>query len=180
MAKAVEVFKDAAIEKERLEANDIEQRRRASEQQDLFHAQQAAAAAQQANVVTSLASGLARLAKGDLTHQLVEPFAPDYEALRVDFNAAVAQLQTIVAQIIANSQGIRTGTEEDHPRRGRPVPPHRAAGGEPRGNRRSAGRDHRDGGPDRRERRPCAGRGWRPPNRTRSGPAKSCATPWGR
>ncbi|MEJ1979379.1 MAG: methyl-accepting chemotaxis protein [Acetobacteraceae bacterium] len=112
MAKAVEVFKDAAIEKERLEANDIEQRRRASEQQDLFHAQQAAAAAQQANVVTSLASGLARLAKGDLTHQLVEPFAPDYEALRVDFNAAVAQLQTIVRQIIANSQGIRTGTEE--------------------------------------------------------------------
>ena len=112
MASAVGVFKDAAIEKERLEANEVEQRRAATEQREQFEAKQTAAAAQQAMVVAALAGGLARLAKGDLTSQLDEPFASDYEALRLDFNSAIEQLQTIVRQIIANTQGIRSGTEE--------------------------------------------------------------------
>jgi methyl-accepting chemotaxis protein len=112
MACAVGVFKDAAIEKQRLEANEVEQRRLATEQREQYEAKQAAASAQQAVVVAGLASGLARLAKGDLTSQLEDPFAPDYEALRQDFNAAVTQLQGIVRQIITNTHAIRSGSEE--------------------------------------------------------------------
>ncbi len=112
MACAVGVFKDAAVEKQRLEANEIEQRRLAEAQRAQFAAQQADAAAQQATVVAGLASGLARLAKGDLTSQLDEAFAPEYEALRHDFNAAIAQLQTVVRQIVTNTHGIRSGSEE--------------------------------------------------------------------
>ncbi len=36
----------------------------------------------------SLAHGLKSIAAGDLTFKFNEPFAPDYEALRADFNAA--------------------------------------------------------------------------------------------
>ena len=50
------------------------------------------AAAEQAQVVTALSAGLARLAAKDLEHQLDEPFPPAYELLRENYNAAVASL----------------------------------------------------------------------------------------
>ena len=50
------------------------------------------AAAEQAQVVSALSAGLARLAAKDLEHQLDEPFPPAYELLRENYNAAVASL----------------------------------------------------------------------------------------
>lgn len=50
------------------------------------------ASAEQAEVVDSLSAGLARLAAKDLEHQLDKPFPPAYEALRRNYNAAVASL----------------------------------------------------------------------------------------
>ena len=67
VARAMEVFREAE-----------EGRRRAS--------------AEQAAVVQALSGGLARLAAKDLEHQLHEPFPPDYERLRENYNAAVASL----------------------------------------------------------------------------------------
>ncbi len=67
---------------------------------------------QQANVVQSLADGLGRLAAGDLTCDMTEAFAPEYERLRTDFNAAVAELRGVIGTIIANTGAIRSGTGE--------------------------------------------------------------------
>ncbi|WP_292940320.1 methyl-accepting chemotaxis protein [Novosphingobium sp.] len=67
VARAMEVFRDAE-----------EGRRKAS--------------AEQAQVVSALSAGLARLAAKDLEHQLDEPFPPAYEMLRKNYNAAVASL----------------------------------------------------------------------------------------
>jgi methyl-accepting chemotaxis protein len=112
MAGAVQVFKENMIRAAAAEAAeaaaDVE-RRAAQRQSD---GERAAVAAQQARVVTDLASGLAALAKGDLTAILDTPFAPEYEALRTDFNATVSQLQTVIRQIVANTQTIRLGTDE--------------------------------------------------------------------
>ncbi len=51
-----------------------------------------AAEAEQKRVVEALTTALAHLAKGNLEHRIVEPFAPEYEALRTDFNQAVSSL----------------------------------------------------------------------------------------
>ncbi len=91
MARAVEVFRREAVEKRRLEAAAV------------------AAAAQQGLVVDSLASGLARLALGDLTTALHAAFAPEYERLRTDFNATAAGLRDAMTAILANTAAIRCG-----------------------------------------------------------------------
>ena len=69
-------------------------------------------AAQQKAVVDGLARGLGRLTKGDLTCRIEAPFAAEYDVLRTDFNAAIAHLETVVRQIVANLAPLRSGTEE--------------------------------------------------------------------
>ncbi len=112
IASALQGFRDAAADKLRLEAAATAERRDAEEARARREAEQAAAAAAQAAVVTSVASGLERVASGDLTVRLDQPFAHEYEALRANFNAALAELRDALHAIAANAQGIRTGTEE--------------------------------------------------------------------
>jgi methyl-accepting chemotaxis protein len=69
-------------------------------------------AAEQQAVVRALASGLADLASGDLTVRLETRFPGEYEALRGDFNAAVAKLLATMGGIVEVSNGIRAGTNE--------------------------------------------------------------------
>ncbi|MGE0742205.1 MAG: methyl-accepting chemotaxis protein [Hyphomonadaceae bacterium] len=71
-----------------------------------------AAEAAQRFVVNSLAEGLGKLAAGDLTRRLNEPFAGDYEKLRSDFNSAMATLQEAMKVIAANANGICAGASE--------------------------------------------------------------------
>ncbi|WP_135211674.1 methyl-accepting chemotaxis protein [Vitreimonas flagellata] len=63
-------------------------------------------------VVTALATGLAKLADGDLTFRIHEPFAGDYEKLRADFNSVMVTLQEAMKVIAANADGIRGGAHE--------------------------------------------------------------------
>jgi methyl-accepting chemotaxis protein len=63
-------------------------------------------------VVQAVAQGLDRLAGGDLTYRLAEAFPTEYEALREDFNAAIAQVQEAMRAVAGNAEGIRSGTSE--------------------------------------------------------------------
>ena len=112
MAAAVQVFKDAAIEKLRLESEAAENRRLAEEERARNEAARAEAARQQALVVEGVATGLDKLSSGELTFRLNEPFAEEYEKLRSDYNEAMVQLQDTMKVIAASTQGIRSGTEE--------------------------------------------------------------------
>jgi methyl-accepting chemotaxis protein len=78
---------------------------------DQEHQRQDNAARQQA-VVSGLAEGLDRLADGDLTFRLDQPFADEYEKLRGDFNQAMARLQDTIKVIAHNTQGMRSGAGE--------------------------------------------------------------------
>jgi methyl-accepting chemotaxis protein len=55
---------------------------------------------------------LERLSEGDLTHRLNEAFAAEYEKLRTDYNAAMAQLQETIRTVAGNTESIRSGTGE--------------------------------------------------------------------
>ncbi|MEP2473493.1 HAMP domain-containing methyl-accepting chemotaxis protein [Roseobacter sp.] len=62
-------------------------------------AERKAHAEEQEAVVKQLANGLQRLSAGDLSHQIYEEFPGAYEALRQDFNGAVANLSGLIRQI---------------------------------------------------------------------------------
>ena len=63
-------------------------------------------------VFEELAAGLDKLSAGDLTYTILQPFAPEYEKLRVDFNKAMTQLQQLMATVISNTGAIRSGSDE--------------------------------------------------------------------
>jgi methyl-accepting chemotaxis protein len=112
MAAAVQTFKDAAIEKLRLEGMTAEQAKAAEEERRRNEQAKAEAARQQAQVVAAVAAGLDKLASGELTFRIREAFAPDYEKLRADFNGAMETLQDAMRVISGATQGIRSGTGE--------------------------------------------------------------------
>ena len=112
MADAVQSFKDAALEKIRLEAAAVEQRRQADLERAANEAARAEAAREQQQVVEALAQGLERLSQGDLVYRLDQPFAGDYEQLRADFNAAMTKLHQTVSTVAGNTSGIRAGSGE--------------------------------------------------------------------
>ncbi|HQT46771.1 MAG TPA: cache domain-containing protein, partial [Acidocella sp.] len=93
MAQAVLVFKNAAIEKQRLE-QEVESARKAAEAEREKIAREREESNRQLEfVVGSLATGLQNLSSGELTYRLQETFVAEYEKLRGDFNAAMETLQ---------------------------------------------------------------------------------------
>jgi len=112
MAGAVQSFKDAAIEKLRLEAEAADQREAAERSRQAAEAERSRVAEEQALVVGALADGLEKLSGGVLTWRLTGAFAPAYEKLRADFNAAMDKLQETMKVVAANTVGIRTGSDE--------------------------------------------------------------------
>ncbi len=112
MAQAVLTFKDAAIEKLRVEGEAVEQRRRAEAERGANEAERAASAREQAGVVAQVGEGLERLAQGDLTARLDHVFPPAYRKLQDDFNAAMQRLQETMSVITGAVGGIRAGSGE--------------------------------------------------------------------
>ncbi len=94
VAQAIEVFRAAAVQKQRLENARTN------------------AAAEQSLVVSVVASGLERLASGDVTVRLDDSFPPEYERLKDHFNAAAAGLETLVQGIYDNTGKIACSVAE--------------------------------------------------------------------
>ncbi len=88
MARALHVFRDAQIE-----------RNEASKERAVLRAQQD-------TVVNTMKSELADLAKGDLTAHITQDFAPEYDELRSNFNAAVSELKSTILRVSETGQRI--------------------------------------------------------------------------
>jgi methyl-accepting chemotaxis protein len=112
MAKAVLVFRDAGLEKVRLEGQTAEQRREAEAERRRNAEAQAKAAAEQTRVVDSLARGLKTLSSGDLTFRLTEGFSDTYKQIRDDFNTAVGQLQSTIQAIATAAREVAGASAE--------------------------------------------------------------------
>jgi methyl-accepting chemotaxis protein len=112
MAAAVQHFKDAAIEKVRVEGEAGEARKAADSARQASEAERAANSAEQAKVVDGLATGLERLAAGALTFRLNEAFPTHYEKLRADFNRAMDVLQDTMREVATNATAVRSGAGE--------------------------------------------------------------------
>ena len=113
MAKALEIFRQAASGKLELEKDAVLQRERAEIERVQMQQDAEEAAQQRLRQATSgLAAGIKRLASGDLDFQLTEAFAPDFEQLRHDLNAAISQLHETLGSVATGSVSIATGTRE--------------------------------------------------------------------
>jgi methyl-accepting chemotaxis protein len=112
MAEAVQVFRDSAIERSKLEAeaadfqNNLDRRLREAE------AAATAAGRDQQAVVDGITRALAKLAGGDLTIRFTEEVGPGYQSLKRDFNEAMETLQQTMRSISANASGVFSGAAE--------------------------------------------------------------------
>ncbi|MFC5344363.1 methyl-accepting chemotaxis protein [Brevundimonas staleyi] len=112
MGRAVEAFRDAAIEKTRLEAEGAALRGQSDEERARNQRAAEAAAREQAAVVSALGEGLDHLTRGDLTYTLTQAFPEDYVKLKDDFNAAIGQLKDAMSVVVTNVSAIRSGSGE--------------------------------------------------------------------
>lgn len=94
MAQSVLVFKQAAVEQAKAE--------KIKEASD----------AAQKTVVDTLEDRLKKLAEGDLTASIDAHFAPEYEGVKANFNAAVAALRDLIASVMESAETISTGSAE--------------------------------------------------------------------
>ena len=101
MATAVQIFKDNALRARALEAEASATRERAD----------AARRAERDKALTAFATGLDRLAAGDLVHRIA-PLSPDYEKLRHDFNTAADQLGETIRTVAGAAQTVSAGASE--------------------------------------------------------------------
>jgi methyl-accepting chemotaxis protein len=112
MARAVLVFRDAAVEKVRLEAQSADAQKASEVERQRNEAARAAAAAQVKHVVDALGEGLEQLAKGELDYRITQEFADEYKKVQSDFNAAMAQLQETIGAIVTSTREVSNAAGE--------------------------------------------------------------------
>ncbi|WP_446746009.1 methyl-accepting chemotaxis protein [Sphingomonas sp. OTU376] len=94
MAGALEVFREAAVAKERAEAA------------------KAKADAEQQFVVDTVSQQLGQLSEGDLTAEIKAEFPPSYGTLKSNYNKAVGNLRDLIGALSTAAVAIRTGASE--------------------------------------------------------------------
>ncbi|TGX44705.1 methyl-accepting chemotaxis protein [Sphingomonas naasensis] len=94
MARAVLIFRDAAVAKEAADRA------------------KAAADAEQKFVVDALSDGLGKLSAGDLTAAIGEDFPESYGTVRRNFNDALGALRGLIGSVRESAETIRTGSAE--------------------------------------------------------------------
>ncbi|MFB9948569.1 methyl-accepting chemotaxis protein [Rhizobium puerariae] len=113
MARAVEVFREAAVQNRELEA-DAARSRQAAEAERIEIQRRAEAEAEERleQATSGLAGGLRRLASGDLLCEIDEVFAEQFESLRHDFNRSVHQLRSALESVNMAALSVRSGSGE--------------------------------------------------------------------
>ncbi|WP_279479382.1 methyl-accepting chemotaxis protein [Aureimonas sp. SK2] len=112
MARAVQVFKEAAIQNRRLEAEAAAARAADAARQEREAEAERVKARELASFVSGIEAGFSRLAAGDLTVRIDQPVAADYVAIRDQFNGSVGRLEHTIGSVVGSIGSIRTGLGE--------------------------------------------------------------------
>ncbi len=110
MAKAVVVFRDAAIEKRRIEAQAAEAAATADHERAVRDAEKAEQSEQMNVAISGLAHALQSLADGDVSRTIDVAFAGELDQLRVNFNASILKLRETIQAVHVSTQAIRSGS----------------------------------------------------------------------
>ncbi|MFC4442748.1 methyl-accepting chemotaxis protein [Caulobacter henricii] len=112
MAAAVSHFKEAALEKIRIESDAAHQRRAVEAERAANEDEKSEMARSDAANFAALNEALDHLASGDLTHRITIPFSPKAEGLKANFNAAAERVLDTMKAITATTGGVSAGAEE--------------------------------------------------------------------
>jgi len=112
MSRAVDVFKQNALERMRLEAASAAERARVEAERERVARERALAAQALAEAVSRLGEGLKRLAEGDLGLRLNDGFAAEYQPLRDNFNLAVGKLKATISAMVDSAVVIDSSARE--------------------------------------------------------------------
>ncbi|MBC7285854.1 methyl-accepting chemotaxis protein [Hoeflea sp.] len=112
IAKTIVVFRDAAIDKERVEREANDNRSLSERERAEREAAKAAEAQSLSVAIDALANGLKHLSDGNLTVRLETPFAGDLDRLRIDFNGSVEKLAETLSDVKININTIHANAGE--------------------------------------------------------------------
>jgi methyl-accepting chemotaxis protein len=113
MARSVEVFRENAVRNAALEAASTSDRQRAeSERLETQRRAEAQAEERLTQATGALAANLRRLASGDMLCEIQEPLAPQFEALRQDFNTSVIHLRNALLGVGQAVSTVAGGSKE--------------------------------------------------------------------
>jgi methyl-accepting chemotaxis protein len=112
MARSVGVFRESAIERRDARLRDDDNRAAAEVARARQEAAQLEEDLKRQRVVEALASGLEHVARGDLVFRLKEPLAPEYDKLRMDFNAAMESLASTLRTISTATDSVYGGARD--------------------------------------------------------------------
>lgn len=112
MASAVQVFKENAERASMLETEASQHRHQTEAERERAATLDRKRTEQMAEATRSLADGLRHLSDGDLTYQIDQPLAANFEALRTDFNQAVGQLRETMSAVARTTTAIDSGSRE--------------------------------------------------------------------
>jgi methyl-accepting chemotaxis protein len=112
MARSIAVFRQAGLDKIRLEEETRIAQTWTEQERVARLAEREREAAELARVVEDLGAGLARLAECNIRITIDLPFAEQYEPLRRDFNGAIATFQSTLEMVLDKTRMINdSGTE---------------------------------------------------------------------
>ncbi len=112
MAESVAVFRASAIDRQRLEQQAEADRSETEKDRIVREQQKTAEAADLQNAVQALGQALVSLADGDLTHRIDQPFTPELDMLRQNFNAALSKLNEALQAVGSNASAIAAGSNQ--------------------------------------------------------------------
>lgn len=112
MAGTVAIFRDNAAERQRLERQSEDDRRRADGERQAREAERTRDSGRVQEAVSSLADALGKLAAGDMTCRIEQPFDGDLDRLRDDFNASVSRLSDALREVGENARAIDAGASQ--------------------------------------------------------------------
>lgn len=112
MAKSVDVFRKAGIERQQIR-HDLEQSRLKADadrqEQELSRIKEAH---ELSVVVEALGAGLGRLAECNIRFTIDEPFADRFDSLRIDFNNSLATFQATLEEVLGKTAQLSGSAQE--------------------------------------------------------------------
>jgi|GEM_PF-228700 len=112
IATALTKFRDANYEKIETEKNITSERERVAELSIISDAERADRERETAKAIDAIGSALKRMAQGDLSCRIDQPFNGELDRLRTDLNSAIAQFGNTFTKILNTSESLGTGVRE--------------------------------------------------------------------
>jgi methyl-accepting chemotaxis protein len=112
MARALESFRQNAVEKERMEADAVQRGAQIDDERRQREAEKTRSAKELEDAVSALAGGLQNLSGGRLDLRIERPFVASLDHLRVDFNNSVERLEDTIRTISESADTIRAGSAD--------------------------------------------------------------------